>query len=468
MQTPPPTFHLLPRRCGGALLALILAASPGALLALILAASPGALFAQTEPPTPVVTRGPYLQMAAPRSMTIRWRTDVPCSSRVRFGTAADDLSRIAQSTLRTTEHAIRLPRLTPGTQYFYSVGTRSAPLSAGADHTFFTPPPTGTAQPTRVWVLGDAGSGTPAQRDVRDAYEAFTGTRRTDLVLMLGDNVYENGTDAEFQENLFEVYPATMRQSPFWPALGNHDTAQSTNPPLSIPYFKSFTPPTRGQSGGRASGTEKFYSFNFANVHFVCLDSQTSNRDATGRMARWLRADLAANRQTWTVAYWHHPPYSKSNHDSDTGEISSLMRSNLLPILEAGGADLVLTGHSHAYERSVLLDGHYGTSGTLTAAMKKDAGDGREEGDGPYTKPAAKTPHAGTVYVVAGSAGKLSGSWVGGSTAEVNPSPHPVMFSSLRAMGSLVLDFDGARLDARFLRDTGAVQDHFTIVKTAQ
>ena len=58
------------------------------------------------------------------------------------------------------------------------------------------------------------------------------------------------------------------------------------------------------------------------------------------------------------------------------------MREEALPILELGGVDMVLTGHRHSYERSYLLDGQYGLSSTLTAAMKKDAGDGRTDGTG--------------------------------------------------------------------------------------
>ena len=58
------------------------------------------------------------------------------------------------------------------------------------------------------------------------------------------------------------------------------------------------------------------------------------------------------------------------------------MRANLLPIMEAGGVDLCLTGHSHSYERSFLLDGHYGVQTTLTETMKIDAGDGRPAGKG--------------------------------------------------------------------------------------
>jgi Big-like domain-containing protein len=119
--------------------------------------------------------------------------------------------------------------------------------------------------------------------------------------------------------------------------------------------------------------------------------------------------------------------------------------------------DLVLTGHSHSYERSYLLDGHYGKSGTLTGSMIKDSGSGRDDqADGAYVKPTGATaPHQGAVYVVAGSSGQKSG-------GSLN---HPAMFISLNELGSMVLDIDGNRLDAKFLRETGAIEDHFTIIK---
>ena len=132
------------------------------------------------------------------------------------------------------------------------------------------------------------------------------------------------------------------------------------------------------------------------------------------------------------------------------------MRENLLPILEAGGVDLVLTGHSHCYERSYLLDGHYGLSGTLTAAMKKNAGDGRPAGNGAYLKPlTGPRDHFGAVYAVTGSAGQATG-------GSLN---HPAHFISLNNLGSLVLDVNGTRLDATFLRENSSTPDTFTIIK---
>jgi hypothetical protein len=133
------------------------------------------------------------------------------------------------------------------------------------------------------------------------------------------------------------------------------------------------------------------------------------------------------------------------------------MRENVLPILEGWGVDLVLTGHSHSYERSVFLDGHYDVSATLTPAMMLDAGDGRIDGDGAYEKPTAGlAPHEGTVYVVAGSSSQL-----GGGTLD-----HPAMFLSLNTLGSVVLDVEGDRLEAGFLDDQAQWRDRFTIVKS--
>jgi hypothetical protein len=177
-------------------------------------------------------------------------------------------------------------------------------------------------------------------------------------------------------------------------------------------------------------------------------------------MLTWLAEDLAATDQTWIIAFWHHPPYSKGGHNSDNASDSggrmTDMRENALPILEAGGVDLVMTGHSHSYERSYLLDGHYGTSNTLVPSMVIDGGDGRFRGDGAYVKPTARpNGHEGTVYVVAGSSSEATG----GSF------DHPAMYISMSALGSVVLDIDGGRLEAKFLGATGAVQDCFTIFK---
>ena len=411
-----------------------------------------------------ITRGPYLQMGTATSVIVRWRTSVATDSRVNFGLAPTALTGAASDGAATTEHQVQLNGLTPDTQYFYSVGTTTATLVSGSEFTFFTAPPIGTAHPTRIWALGDSGTKDAVAASVRNGYTNFTAGRYTDVWLMLGDDAYDTGTDAEFQAAVFDMFPTYLRQTPLWSAIGNHESAQATNPPLTIPYFQMFSFPTNGEAGGVPSGTEKYYSFDYGRIHFIALDSMTSSRQPGSPMLTWLLNDLESTSQDWIIAFWHHPPYTKGSHNSDTETELIEMRQNVLPILEAGGVDLVLCGHSHCYERSYFINGHYGLSSTFSAQNLIDGGNGRENGTGAYDKPGGLAANQGAVYITAGNGGHVT-NWVGGSTAEFNPTPHPAMVYSALHVGSLVLDVSGNRLDARLILPTGAVDDYFTIVK---
>ncbi|HEY3175837.1 MAG TPA: metallophosphoesterase family protein [Candidatus Polarisedimenticolia bacterium] len=405
-----------------------------------------------------IKRGPYLQSGAPDSVVIRWRTDRPADSRVMFGPEPGLLTSVVEDASLTTDHVVKLAGLSPDTRYYYAVGTTSDLLAgADADHYFATSPAPGASRPTRVWVIGDSGTADAGARSVRDAYEAFAaGGPRANLWLMLGDNAYQDGTDAEFQAAVFDMYPGLLQNTVLWPTLGNHDGHTADSSTQSGPYYDIFTLPTAGEAGGLASGTEAYYSFDYGDIHFICLESYETDRSSGGAMLTWLREDLVSTNRKWIIAFWHHPPYSRGSHDSDFDIELIQMRENALPILEQGGVDLVLAGHSHSYERSFLLDRHYGYSNTLTSGMVKDSGDGRDEGTGAYRKPpAAASPHEGAVYVVAGSSGSIGG-------GRLN---HPAMYLSLNSLGSLVLDIDGRRLDALFLDGRSRVLDHFTILK---
>ncbi len=403
-----------------------------------------------------VTRGPYLQTATPASVIVCWRTDVPVDGRVFVGADPTSLSVVFSDAALATEHAVAVTGLAPRTRYYYSVGTAAGALAPAAPTSFVTPPPSGSVAPLRIWAVGDSGTADANAQAVRDAYVAAAGARPADLWLMLGDNAYVAGTDAEYQAAVFGTYPAQLAAMPLWPAFGNHDGGSANGGTGTGVYFDLFRLPKAAEAGGVASGTEAYYSFDAGNVHFVCLDAYDVSRLPGSPMLTWLAADLAATAQRWIVAYWHHPPYTKGTHDSDTETELIEMRQFVNPILEAGGVDLVLCGHSHVYERSYLLDGHYDVSTTFVPSMKKDGGTGDPAAAGPYRKPAARTPHAGTVYVVAGSGGQLG-------TGLLN---HPAMLRSLAERGSLVIDVAAGRLDVRFVRADGVIRDSFAIIKS--
>ncbi len=402
-----------------------------------------------------IVRGPYLQNATPQSVSIMWRTSVKTSSKVWYGTSLITLDQTAEDSNLKTDHTMRISGLNPDTKYYYLIGSIDETVLAGGDeeHYFVTNPVTGSIGAIRIWVLGDSGTANNNSRAVKNAYLELAGNEKeADIWLMLGDNAYNSGTDAEYQNAVFNMYPEILRNKVLWSTRGNHEMSSSV-------YYGIFDLPTNGEGGGLASGTEHYYSFDYANVHFICLNSQESNFSGSpgSAMYQWLEEDLANTQQKWIVAYWHHPPYTKGSHDSDTEGKLIDMRENALPILEAGGVDLVLAGHSHSYERSLFINGHYAHSSSFDPGVHVvQAGSGREDGDGAYVK----SEDDGTVYIVAGSSGKL-----GGGSMD-----HPVMYFSERQFGSLIIDVQGSRMDVRFLREytnPTQVDDYFTIQDTS-
>lgn len=413
------------------------------------------------PPVINLVRGPYLQKLSPTSVTIAWRTNQATDSRVVYGLDVNSQGTVLTDPVAALDHQIEITGLSPDTTFFYGVGDSAQIVSGSLSEQFFkTAPASAAPNAFSAWVLGDSGTGTTPQLDVRDAMLTETANDPPDIMIHLGDMAYENGTDSEFTSRFFAPYQSILRNTVCWPTIGNHEAGSSDSPTESGPYYAGYILPTAGESGGMASGTEAYYSFDYANVHFVCLDSHDTPRTPGSTMLNWLTADIAATDKPWLVAFWHHPPYTKGSHDSDnvldSGGRMRDMRENVLPILEAGGVDLVLAGHSHTYERSFLVDGAYDTP-TTSAGHLVDAGDGQPGGDGAYTKTGGGVANGGAVYVVAGHGGRpVSG--VGG---------HPLMFFTEVDFGSCILDVDRNVLSMRNVRDDGVISDNFTIVKGA-
>ncbi len=413
-------------------------------------------------------RGPYLQLGTPTSIVVRWRTDVAEDSRVRWGTIQGALSDTMDDATAVTDHEMTITGLTPDTTYFYEVGSTTTALAGDdTDHVFNSAPATGDSTPIRIWAIGDSGYPDPVGvvRDgdgVRDAYTTFNGGAATaDVFLLLGDNAYFAGTDAEYQTDLFEQYPGFMRTTPAWACLGNHEKfAAGTDTILQTgPYYDVFTLPSAGEAGGVPSGTESYYSFDHGNIHFVVLDSEDSISDPTARevMQDWLEADLASTEAEWLIAFWHRPPYSRGAfHNSDVEQNEVDMRVFMNPIIEDFGVDIVMSGHSHHYERSYMIDGHYGLSGTFGPEHIVDGGLGDPMIDNAYEKSGlGAESHSGTVYVVAGSASEVR-SGLG---------THPALPVALESLGSFILDVDGDSATGTFLDNLGAVLDTFDMNK---
>ena len=418
---------------------------------------------------PEIYRTPYLQKSTTDGITIKWVTDIPTDSKVWYGQSLDDLSNTETSSSLSTNHEIEISGLASDTDYYYKVGTSERELtSANPEYYFTTNPVIGTEQATRIWITGDAGTGKDEQFNVRDSYLNYIGTHgKSDLWLMMGDNAYEHGREADYHMGLFTVYPEILSNTVSFPTTGNHDLLAEANARNETgTFYDIFALPTEGECGGVPSAKESYYSVDYGNVHIICLESTDLDRDSTGDMGTWLKNDLMNTQADWLIAYWHFAPYTKVGHNSDdpsdwSGRAID-MRENMNPILEQYGVDLVLAGHSHGYERSYLIDGHYGLSNTLTSDMILDNTSGNMNETGAYHKPASLTTHNGTVYLVCGNSGKLSSLDTDGPL----PGEHPVMYeTNTDFAGSVIIDIANGVLEGKFLNEAGIIQDYFHIKK---
>lgn len=418
-------------------------------------------------------RGPYLQMATSHSMMIRWRTDLNDISIVRYGTSGNTLDKMIKDTMPVTEHIVTITGLQPVTKYYYLIESAGDTLQNEDDNYFMTLPPAGKEGLYRIGVFGDCGDLTTNQRNVRDFFIKYLGNNYLNAWILLGDNAYGYGKDAEFQTNFFNSYTTKLlRKYPLFPAPGNHDyhdeafSAELARKTPHFAYYQNFSMPLNGEAGGVPSNTQAFYSFDIGNIHFLSLDShgeQDNNSrmsDTLGRQARWVKQDLEANKNKgWIIAYWHHPPYSMGSHNSDEQDELVNIRKNFIPILERYGVDLVLCGHSHDYERSKLMKGHFGLEATFNAAKYNlSSSSGMYNGSKnscPYVK---DSTNQGTVYVVSGSAGMpyyTQASF-----------PHAAMpYSNAKYGGSVMLEVQGNRLDLKWICSDGVIRDQFTMMK---
>lgn len=414
---------------------------------------------------PIITRGPYLQKISPTSATIRWQTSTETNSMLSYKNQQGQTFFSMGLDTPSINHEVTLQKLSPKSLYFYKIKSTEVALRWDSTQYFITAPLTGTSPKTRIWATGDCGNNSLNQFQNMQQQQAYLQGKAADVWLLLGDNAYESGTEYEFEHNFFNVFEPILKHTPLYPAPGNHDYASNYDRQNDhkIPYYDLFSLPENAEAGGIPSHTEAYYSFDYGNIHFLSLDSYgredfaTRLYDTLGAQVQWIKKDLADTKQKWKIAYWHHPPYTKGSHNSDTEEELILIRQNLLQILERNGVDLVLCGHSHSYERSYLLNGYYSDAAAFDETLHaKSVSTAKYDGSPnscPYTK-----DKTGTVYIVSGSAGKVGGTSLG--------FPHNAMYySDVWHGGSLMLEIEDNRLDAKWLCADGEIRDNFTLMK---
>ena len=417
-------------------------------------------------------RKPYLQKLSYQEVTIKFRLKNSLNAKVFWGENLNDLNFSKSSSLSTTDHSILVDNLKPKTKYFYKVQADGESALGDSTYYFITAPKVGTPSKFSFWSIGDLYPGQP-QQAVLDGFLKFRNNKYTNLFLSVGDNVYCGGTDDCYQSNFFDVYQNApiMHQAGLFPSTGNHDYDSNTRIVDSpgMPYYSIFDLPSKGEMGGVPSNSEGYFSYNYANVHFVVLESHAVGKDnkrlfePDNIQLNWLKDDLTQNKQDWTIVYFHYPLYTKGSYDSDAVSDLIKLRETLAPIFDQFKVDLVLTGHSHTMERSKPTLNHYGLSNTFQAATHQP-----QNSSGAYNGTVNSCPYffdqtqpnkSGVIYVTNGASG-ATGRPSGFGHLEM------MQFDKKDKVGSFFAEVDGNKLVGKFIDDQGEVMDHFTVFKS--
>ena len=215
-------------------------------------------------------------------------------------------------------------------------------MSPGATSAFLTVPAEGDVpdvsivEPSIPEVFVGAGDIGLCNSDGNPEATARLLDRIGGTVFTLGDNAQVLGTMEEFRDCYGPTWGRHKHRTR--PAPGNHDYEA----PGAIPYYDYFGP----NAGLPGAG---YYSFDLGAWHIVALNSNIPV-SAGSAQGRWLHADLSAHRGRCTLAYWHHPRFSSGPH-GDQGQMRDFWQ-----ILHDAGADVVLSGHDHTYERFAPQD----------------------------------------------------------------------------------------------------------------
>jgi hypothetical protein len=369
--------------------------------------APG-VWAAADTALPLFKALPYIQpgnnsalIEGRESQTIAWQTDkteaaftLEYGATKSYGSSASILrsERVAGMVKGKTEaesyavpaglqYAATLPNLNLSKRYFYRLRGNGKIIVEGE---FTTRKKRG--EKVRFVSFGDNANGSEGERAV--AYQAYQA--HPDFIMNTGDNVYGKGLNSEYIKNFFPVYNADkadiavgaplLRSVPFYSVIANHDVAHKgpngavadfdqaidalgyyTNLylPLNGPQKPTYRTPTLGAEASeksfRQAAGPRFprmanYSFDYGEIHFLCLDANTYIDPSDSALQKWIADDLKATDATWKFVVYHHPCFNVGEAHFEQQHMRVLS-----PIFEAAGVDFCLNGHEHVYQRSMPL-----------------------------------------------------------------------------------------------------------------
>ena len=406
---------------------------------------------KSETALPLFTALPYIQPGTSgsklaegqESLVVAWQTNhVPAAFTLDYGasglnrqaniTRGERMSGDHEDESHHQNYVATLTGLSLNKRYQYRVRMNNEVLMEG----YFT-----TRKPrsvkSRFVAFGDNSYGDISDRAI--AYQAYRA--RPDFIMNTGDNVYEDGLDNEYARYFFPVYNAEqtgqrtgaplLRSIPYYSVIANHDVhakgpggrpvADFTLHNDALAYFTNFHLPLNGPSPaqktpvvGDAAAIDHFaicagarypnmvnYSYDYADAHFLCLDSNIYVDPTDTGLQEWIAADLSNTDAAWKFVVYHHPAFNAGfDHYAEQH-----MRV-LSPLFEKHGVDMLLHGHEHTYQRTrPFRFAPNGVAGAKNVNSKNRLVPGKFTIDTRFDGKTVTKPD-GIIYITTGAGGK--------------------------------------------------------------
>lgn len=289
--------------------------------------------------TPRITAGPMVQLVRPDGFTLVWAqkgarepravlvrpdgSEVPATPRAAHGYLQAEFTGLEPS----TDCTYRIEAGTgPGREVLFEGRTRTAPQPG---------------EPLRILAFGDSGDGSRSQYALARRMRDYS----PDVILHTGDLVYPGGERSNYRRRFFVPYADLISRAPLYPVIGNHDMDTENGAPLR----EVFVLPSNGPAGVEP---EHCYFVEMGDALFVGVNSCLPEDVLRDAVAPWLAEVLRNSPALWKFVCWHHAVFTGSRHEPFRPALE-----HLVPAVERGGADFVLNGHNHLYERTRPLRG---------------------------------------------------------------------------------------------------------------
>ncbi len=290
---------------------------------------------------------PYLQSAEKTGITIKWETVYPTYGYVEYGKDDQLNKKTIEEANPSLIHEVTLVGLEPNQSYNYKVVCKniSSPVAA-----FSTKP--NANKPFKFIVYGD----NRTRPKIHENVSKQIASEKSDFVINVGDVVSRGSVLAEWIDEYFLPIRHYSNTTPSYISIGNHEYGGYWKGRKVPPFEKYVAHPISS-----VGSTEYYFSFDYANAHFIILDPNEGEGGDDGSIIspysqqyNWFIEDLkkAQKKSDWIFVVMHEPPYSECwSGGYYDGE--SPLRKYIVPIIEENNVSIVFSGHTHDYERGL-------------------------------------------------------------------------------------------------------------------